>query len=177
MSVTSSLNLTKTFCRVARISQRGGGGGGGGGAWKFDTTINEPDQSFIGLELDWGGFSVKIRWKKRWSPKKGGGGGGGGGIFTVFGWASVPKESTILVQTTASPSQFLLPNSDGGAVFIFGAKIGLKSTKNVLFCILFRPMGGLERPSLATLLSVMRVETHHWSYWPLSVVFLINTWK
>ena len=28
-----------------------------------------------------------------------------------------------------------------GAVFIFRAKIGLKSTKNVLFCILFRPMG------------------------------------
>ena len=27
------------------------------------------------------------------------------------------------------------------AVFIFGAKLGLKSTKNVLSCILFKPMG------------------------------------
>ena len=32
----------------------------------------------------------------------------------------------------------------GGAVFIFGVKIGLKSTKNVLFCVLFR----LEPPPL-----------------------------
>ena len=29
-----------------------------------------------------------------------------------------------------------------GAIFVLGAKIGLKSTKNVVFCILFRPMGG-----------------------------------
>ena len=29
-----------------------------------------------------------------------------------------------------------------GAVFIFGTEIGLKSTKNVLFYILFGPMGG-----------------------------------
>ena len=34
----------------------------------------------------------------------------------------------------------------GGAIFIFEAKIGLKSTKNVLFCILFRPMGGARAP-------------------------------
>ena len=42
----------------------------------------------------------------------------------------------------------------GGAVFIFGAKIGLKNTKNVLFCIFFRPMGGSSspHPPLATLL-------------------------
>ena len=43
----------------------------------------------------------------------------------------------------ASTLQLLLQNFvGGGAVFIFGEKIGLKSTKNVLFCILFRPMGG-----------------------------------
>ena len=34
----------------------------------------------------------------------------------------------------------------GGAVLIFGAKIGLKSTQNVLFCILFRLMGRLQPP-------------------------------
>ena len=33
--------------------------------------------------------------------------------------------------------------ANGGAIFVFGAKIGLKSAKNGVFCILFRPMGGL----------------------------------
>ena len=32
----------------------------------------------------------------------------------------------------------------GGAVFNFSPKIGLKSTKNERFCILHKPMGGLE---------------------------------
>ena len=34
----------------------------------------------------------------------------------------------------------------GGAIFNFLQKIGLKSTKNVRFCILHKPMGGLEPP-------------------------------
>ena len=36
----------------------------------------------------------------------------------------------------------------GGAIFNFSQKIGLKSTKNVPFCILHKPMGGrgLEPP-------------------------------
>ena len=43
---------------------------------------------------------------------------------------------------TASISQLRHPNSfGGGAVFIFSTKLGLKSTKNVRFCILYRPMG------------------------------------
>ena len=43
----------------------------------------------------------------------------------------------------------------GGAIFNFSQKIGLKSTKNMRFCILHKPMGGLEpppAPPLATLL-------------------------
>ena len=40
-----------------------------------------------------------------------------------------------MVQITASPPQLLIANSSGGAIFIFEAKIGLKSTKNVVFCI------------------------------------------
>ena len=63
-------------------------------------------------------------------------------VFTNFGWAQEQKNSTILVQIRVSPSQLLLPNPVGGTVFIFGAKIGLKSIKNELFCILFRPMEG-----------------------------------
>ena len=34
----------------------------------------------------------------------------------------------------------------GGAVFNFSQKIGLKSTKNMRFCILHKPMRGLEPP-------------------------------
>ena len=34
----------------------------------------------------------------------------------------------------------------GGAIFHFLQKIGLKSTKNMRFCILHKPMGGLEPP-------------------------------
>ena len=34
----------------------------------------------------------------------------------------------------------------GGAIFHFSQKIGLKSTKNMRFCILYKPMGGLEPP-------------------------------
>ena len=34
----------------------------------------------------------------------------------------------------------------GGAIFHFSQKIGLKSTKNMRFCILHKPMGGLEPP-------------------------------
>ena len=33
-----------------------------------------------------------------------------------------------------------------GAIFHFSQKIGLKSTKNMRFCILHKPMGGLEPP-------------------------------
>ena len=38
------------------------------------------------------------------------------------------------------------PKSLWGTVFIFGAKIGLKSTRNVLFCIFFRLMGEARAP-------------------------------
>ena len=34
----------------------------------------------------------------------------------------------------------------GGAVFNFSPKIGLKSNKNVRFCILHKPMGGARAP-------------------------------
>ena len=36
--------------------------------------------------------------------------------------------------------------SNGGAIFHFSHKIGLKSTKNMRFCILHKPMGGARAP-------------------------------
>ena len=49
-------------------------------------------------------------------------------------------------------------NRLGGAIFNFSQKISLKSTKNVRFCILHKPIGGLKPPPrpppLVTLLAV-----------------------
>ena len=49
----------------------------------------------------------------------------------------------------------------GGAIFNFTQKIGLKSTKNMRFCILHKPMGGARAPPappLATLLPPSQLE-------------------
>ena len=62
-------------------------------------------------------------------------------VFTKIYVRSKSNKSTFQIQMTASTSKLLLPNPVGEAVFIFGAKISLKNTKHVLFCILFRPMG------------------------------------
>ena len=53
------------------------------------------------------------------------------------------KKSSFLVQITSYSHR----QSQWGAIFIFPAKIGLKSTKNVVFCILFRSMRGIEPSS------------------------------
>ena len=60
------------------------------------------------------------------------------------------------------------PNSFRGAVFIFRAKIGLRSIKNVLFCILFSPMGAQDSPALplATLLIIRAAERGAGGEWP-----------
>ena len=55
------------------------------------------------------------------------------------------------IQTLFRPSRHLLHNFGtqfllGGAVFIFSPKIGLKSTKNVRFCVLYRKMEGGSSP-------------------------------
>ena len=47
----------------------------------------------------------------------------------------------------------------GVAIFIFGAKIGLKTTKNVLFYILFRPIGGSSSPASPGYAAVLYVLT------------------
>ena len=51
------------------------------------------------------------------------------------------------------PSHFASSNVSGGALFVWGGaifhfsqKIGLKSTKNMRFCILHKPMGGARAP-------------------------------
>ena len=68
-------------------------------------------------------------------------------------WVSSRKKIHFCGPNNSKSFTISASQSHWGSVFIFGAKIGLKSTKNVIFCILFRPMRGLQ-PPLATLLHV-----------------------
>ena len=80
-------------------------------------------------------------------------------VFNNFGWAPGPKNSTILVQITASPSQLLLPNPDGGLFSVLEQKSDTKAQKNksskrraILHTL--QANGGTRAPPLATLLQV-----------------------
>ena len=86
--------------------------------------------------------------KNRWSPKK-------KKIFAEIETdfpAKIGNSNAFSGRFTTCTSQLRHPISFGGAVFNFSPKIGLKSTKNVRFCILHKPMGGSSppRPPLAT---------------------------
>ena len=68
----------------------------------------------------------------------------------------------------------------GGAIFHFSQKIGLKSTKNMRFCILHKPMGGARAPPpppppLATLLVITKCNTvlPGKAQWYISVILLV----
>ena len=80
--------------------------------------------------------------KNRWSPKK-------KKVFTEIETdfsAKFGNSNAFSHRFTKSTSQLRHPISFGGAVFNFSLKIGLKSTKNVRFCILHKPMGGSSPP-------------------------------
>ena len=108
-------------------------------------------QILIDLWSDWVGFPVQNEMSQKKKKKE--------KVFTqiqsVF-WPTlgdVKKKTPVFwSEITAGPLQLLIANPSGG-IFIIGANIGLKSAKNVVFYILFRPMGELESPApLATLL-------------------------
>ena len=69
--------------------------------------------------------------KIRWSPKK---------------KRSSPKLSLIFRPNSEIQTFQGVLFSYGGAIFNFSQKIGLKSIKNVRFCILRKPMGGAPAP-------------------------------
>ena len=103
-----------------------------------------------GLHQNWDGFfGQKRTFKRFFSPKT--------GDLQKEKKRSSPKLRGIFrpevdIQTLfQSNSRHLLHNFGtqfplGGAVFNFSPKIGFKSTKNVRFCILYRPMGGSSPP-------------------------------
>ena len=122
--------------------------------WRLETTSNDLDPHFDrSLQyLDWVGFLSKFRWSPKKEKKK---------FFiqiesvflSKFRW--YPENKKVFSQTEA---QFFwlkwhrpLTNSHrqyqwGTAIFVFSAKIGLKSAKSGAFCILFSPMAGYSLP-------------------------------
>ena len=106
-----------------------------------------------GLSENWDGIFRKARkFKRCFSPRT-------GGlqkkkkkkVFTEIETdfsARIGNSNAFSYRITRSTSQLRHPISFGGegAVFNFSPKIGLKSTKNVRFCLLHTPMGGLEPP-------------------------------
>ena len=94
------------------------------------------------LASDWNVFLPEIRWrpKKNDKWKK--------GLRPC--WNRVLQPNSFQVQ-----SNIPIANDNGCAIFSFRAKIGLKSNKNRVFCILCMPMGDqtpLPQTPLATLL-------------------------
>ena len=87
-------------------------------------------------------FPPKIKWSPKKKKKK------------VFAKIQGDFSSKISQVQTFQGGLF----SYWGAIFHFLQKIGLKSTKNMRFCILHKPMGGARAPPpppLATLLTVV----------------------
>ena len=140
----------------------------GGLFWESEKCANDLDSNFHGSWISFRRFVRKLRRnvsesseiqrffppKIRWSPKK-----------KVF--AKIQNDfSSHFANLDVWGGLF----SHGGAIFHFSQKIGLKSTKNMRFCILHKPMGGLEPPPppLATLL-VVRVYLLNHRY-----VYLLN---
>ena len=87
-------------------------------------------------------FQPKIRWSPNKKKKK---------VFSEIETdlpAKIGNSNAFSGRITTCTSQLRHPISFGGAVFNFSPKIGLKSTKNVRFCILHKPMGGSSPPWL-----------------------------
>ena len=133
---------------------------------KVQTTLT---RIFIALESEshslsknWDEISRKARkFKRFFSPKTGGiqkKTKNKKKVFTEIETdfsAKIGNSNAFSGPITTCTSQLRHPLSFGrGTVFNFLPKIGLESTKNVCFCILHKPMGGLEPPRspLATLL-------------------------
>ena len=67
--------------------------------------------------------------------------------------SSARLKPSFLLEVTPAPWPIAIANTiRGGAIFVFRAKIGLKSAKNGVFCMLFRPMGGYSPLPLGMLL-------------------------
>ena len=73
------------------------------------------------------------------------------------GWDRVLRPNSLQVQSQSS--HILIANANGGDIFAFSAKIGIKSNKNRVFCILCMPIGRPNPPphKATLLLSAIRI--------------------
>ena len=82
--------------------------------------------------------------------------------------AKIGNSNAFSGRITTCTSQLRHPICFGGAVFNFSPKIGLKSTKNVRFCIHHKPMGArapLASPPPPALATLLHVIYQYLSYW------------
>ena len=114
--------------------------------WRLEATSNDLDLDFNRSLIELSRFLSPnigdLQQKKRYPPNL-------GRFFCpnlrdlkkkVFSQAETQffcSKSHLIFDQLSSPIPL-----EGGAIFVFSAKIGLKIAKNGVFCILFRPMGG-----------------------------------
>ena len=93
------------------------------------------DLQIKGLHWNWDVFFCRDRkFKRFFRPKT-------GDLRRIFRPRS-EIHTILLAESRQQLHNFGTQIPSRGAVFSFSAKIGLKSTKNMRFCILYRPMGG-----------------------------------
>ena len=145
-NIVQSNSCSKMTRRAARIWKKRGGL-----FWKSETTVSDLDPNFHCSWIrfkrsirNWDGvFGRNRKFKRIFRPKT--------GDLQTKKKRSSPKLRRIfrpkseIQRVLPAKSRQLLYNFGtkslrGGAVFIFWAKIGLKSSKNVRLCILFRPI-------------------------------------
>ena len=101
------------YCRVARISQRG----------FFFLSLIQP-------QTTWSEFSLVLNWIKANSER-----------FSVQNQVIAKKRKRKVLKCPDTRFYFSSHELWGGTIFVFRAKIHLKTAKNMLICILFRTMG------------------------------------
>ena len=128
--------LTVTVRRVARNLQCGGA------VLELETTSNDLDPDFDGCLIGLSRFlcpnigDLQKQKQKRSSPKL--------RPFFCPDLGDLQKKKnrvSVWLEITSDPSSIFIANTiEGRAIFVFSAKIGLKSAKLGIFCILFRPI-------------------------------------
>ena len=130
-------NFAYYFMLIILATQKGGHGTMppplntplGGLFWRLKTKLNDLDPDF-----DWSSLRLKRFFSQNHviSKKEEG---------LHVGW-----DALFLVHIISGSSPSLIPITFGEAIFVFSAEISLKSAKNTVFCILFRPMGKTRVP-------------------------------
>ena len=77
-------------------------------------------------------------------------------------WDRVLQPSSFLIRSQSG--HILIANANGSAIFAFRAKIGFKSNKNKVFCILCMPMGGQPHPTPFVYATTFSCDNRHFAF-------------